>query len=110
MFPGGVNPKQMAQMMRQMGIKSGEVKATKVIIEEESGKKMIFSSPQVQWMDVQGKRTYTVIGDPQEEAAGIPEDDIQMVAEQAGVTKEKAKKALEESSGDIAEAIMKLKE
>ncbi|PIN83313.1 hypothetical protein COV61_03470, partial [Candidatus Micrarchaeota archaeon CG11_big_fil_rev_8_21_14_0_20_47_5] len=34
MFPG-VNPKQMEQMMRQMGIKSEEIKAKRVIIEKE---------------------------------------------------------------------------
>ena len=38
----------------------------------------------------------------------IPDDDVEMVASSAGVSKEDAKAALEESKGDLAEAIMKL--
>ena len=33
MFPGGMNPKQMKQMMSRMGIKSDEIQADRVIIE-----------------------------------------------------------------------------
>ncbi|MDD5348235.1 MAG: Nascent polypeptide-associated complex protein, partial [Candidatus Omnitrophica bacterium] len=42
------------------------------------------------------------------EESGPSEQDIAMVAEQAKTTKEKAKAALEETAGDIAEAIMLL--
>ena len=43
--------------------------------------------------------------------AYVPADeDIQTVVDQAGVSKEKAVKALEETNGDIAEAILKLSE
>ena len=38
MFLGGVNPRQMAQMMKQMGIKVDEIKAQKVVFELENGK------------------------------------------------------------------------
>jgi nascent polypeptide-associated complex subunit alpha len=109
MFPGGVNPKQMAQMMRQMGIKVEEIKTEKVIFELEDGKKLVFTQPQIQAMVMQGKKTYTLIGEGVEEDS-IPENDIKMVAEASGKTYEEAKKALEETNGDIAEAIMKLKE
>lgn len=109
MFPGGVNPKQMAQMMKQMGIKVDEINAKKVIFELEGGKKLVFDSPQIQAMTMQGKKTYTLIGDGVEEV-GIPQEDIDMVAEQTGKTKAEAKKALESTNGDIAEAILKLKE
>ncbi len=108
MFPGGMNPKNMGRMMRQLGIKSDELEAKKVVIELVDGTKLIFDSPQVQCMTVQGQKTYTLIGEPAEEKT-VPEDDIAMVAEQTGATKEKAKKALEETNGDIAEAILKLK-
>jgi nascent polypeptide-associated complex subunit alpha len=110
MFPGmgKMNPKQMQNMLKQFGIKSEEVPAKRVIFELEDGR-IIIEEPQVTAMHVQGQKTYTVMGTEKTESAGIPESDIEMVAEQAGVPKEKAKKALEETNGDIAEAILKLK-
>lgn len=103
MFPGGMNPRNMGRMMKQLGIKNEEINASKVIIESE-GKKLVFENPQVQLMVMQGQKTYTIIGDPKEESE-IPNEDVELVSEQANVSKEEAKKALEESNGDIAEAI-----
>jgi nascent polypeptide-associated complex subunit alpha len=40
----------------------------------------------------------------------ISEDDVEFVASQAGVSREEARRALLESRGDIAEAILKLRE
>ena len=42
------------------------------------------------------------------EEEGIPQEDIDLVAEQTGKSKKEAEKALTETKGDIAEAIMKL--
>jgi nascent polypeptide-associated complex subunit alpha len=53
--------------------------------------------------------TGDIVEEEKEFEVTIGEDDIRMVAEQAGVSKDKAKKALEETKGNIAEAIMKLK-
>lgn len=110
MFPGmgKMNPKQMQNMLRQFGIKSEEVPVKRVIFELE-GKRIVIEEPNVTAMHVQGQKTYTVMGAEKIETAGIPESDIEMVAEQTGQSKEKAKKALEETNGDIAEAILKLK-
>jgi len=108
MFPGGMNPKNMGRMMKQMGIKNDELNATKVTIETD-GKTIVFENPSVQVMEVQGQKTYTIMGDTKEETS-IPEDDIKMVMESAEVSEEQAKKVLEENDGDIAQAIMKLKE
>ncbi|OIO22018.1 nascent polypeptide-associated complex protein [Candidatus Micrarchaeota archaeon CG1_02_47_40] len=110
MFPG-VNPKQMEQMMRQMGIKSEEIKAKRVIIEKE-GERIIIEEPQITKIVMQGNASYQIGGKErvEEEGGGIAgEDDVKMVMEQAGVSEEEAKKALEEADGDIANAIMKLK-
>ena len=43
-----------------------------------------------------------------EEGEEINKDDIDLIVEQTGKTTEEAKKALEETNGDIAEAIIKL--
>jgi nascent polypeptide-associated complex subunit alpha len=110
MFPGmgKMNPAQMKALMRQFGIKSEDIPAKRVIFELDEGR-IIIEEPQVTAMHVQGQKTYTVMGEEKTEKNGIPESDIEMVAEQTNSSKEKAKKALEETNGDIAEAILKLK-
>jgi len=109
MFPGGVNPKQMGRMMKQMGIRNEELDAKEVTITLSDGKKIIFEKPSVQMIEMQGQKTYTISGEAEEEAS-IPEEDVKMVAGQTGKSEEEAKKALEENDGDIAEAISKLSE
>jgi len=108
MFPGGVNPKQMSQMMRQFGIKNQEISAKEVIITLENGSKIVFDKPQIQCIEMRGEKTYTIAG-ASKEVGGVPNEDIDMVAKEAGVSKEEAKNALAEANGDIAEAILKLK-
>lgn len=110
MFPGmgKINPAQVQRMMKQMGIKSESIEAERVIFELKD-KKFVIENPSVTVVDMQGQKTYTVMGEAKEESRGIPDDDIKMVAGQASVSEEEAKKALEETAGDIAEAITKLK-
>jgi len=104
---GGMNPAQMKKMMKQLGMKSEELNAKKVTIELEDGN-LVIEEPSVTSIEVQGKKTYTVMGTERKETS-IPDADIKMVASQAGKSEEEAKKALEECSGDLAEAIKKLK-
>ncbi|MDO8646913.1 MAG: nascent polypeptide-associated complex protein [Candidatus Diapherotrites archaeon] len=110
MFPGKINPRQMQAMMKQMGIQTEDIPAKRVII-ETSGKRIVIEPASVNCMIVQGQKTYTVNGTESTEAIEqeISLEDIEMVAEQAGVHKEVAEKALKETKGDIAEAILKLK-
>ncbi|HZX34054.1 MAG TPA: nascent polypeptide-associated complex protein, partial [archaeon] len=93
------------------GIKSEDINAKKVIFELKDGSKLVIENPNVSAIEMQGQKTYTVSGVEKMEAGtpGIPEEDIAMVAEQAKVSKEKARKAIEETEGDIAAAIEKLK-
>ncbi len=108
---GGMNPAQMKAMMRQFGIKSEDIDAASVIIETTEGKKLVFDSPNVTVVDMKGQKTYTITGEPREEGntSTYSAEDIEMVAQAAGVTHEQAKDALEETKGDIAEAIASLK-
>ena len=55
-----------------------------------------------------GQKTLQITGDITEES-NISEEDIKTVSDQAEASEEEAKKALEETSGDLAEAILKLK-
>lgn len=111
-----MNPRQMKQMMSRMGIKTEEMEAKKVVI-SCADKDVIIENPEVMKMMMPGQTIYNVTGgtiseqlpSDEEPALEISEEDVQMVAEQAGVTPSEAKKALEDSNGDIAEAIIKLK-
>jgi len=106
---GGMNPKQMQRMMKQLGIKNEELPAKKVVFELEDGTKLVIEQPNVTVINMQGQKTYTVMGEAVEEKKGIPDEDIEMVMKQAGVDKKKAEAALKKVDGDIATAIVKLK-
>jgi nascent polypeptide-associated complex subunit alpha len=110
MFPGGMNPKNMQRIMKQMGIKSEEIPVKKVVFELEN-KKIVINDAKVTAVEMSGQKTFTVIGEITEEKkeTEIPESDIEMVVTATGKTKEQATQALKESNGDIAEAIEKLK-
>ncbi|MEK6899187.1 MAG: nascent polypeptide-associated complex protein [Nanoarchaeota archaeon] len=103
---GGIDPGKMKAMMKQMGIKQEEIEALRVIIEKEDGK-IIIENPNVQKVTMQGQDSWQITGEVREES-GISEGDIEMVMEKSGKSMEEAKKALEESNGDIAEAILSL--
>ena len=107
MLPG-MDPKQMSKMMKQMGIKSDELEATKVTIELRDGSRLVVFEPSVVQIEMQGQKSFQVSGKVHEEQeAG--EDDIKMVMESAGCSREEAMNALRETGGDIAEAIIRLK-
>lgn len=108
---GGMNPKKMQAMMKQLGMNQEEIQANRVIIEKTDGNKTIIENPSVQKISMQGQENFQISGDIKEEAGEkFSEDDIKTVAEKTDSGKEEAKKALEESDGDLAEAIMKLSE
>jgi len=110
MMPGmrGLDPKAMQRMMRQMGIKNEEIEAERVVI-EGNGRRIVIENPSVSVIEMQGKKTYTVMGEEREEGSGISRDDIEMVAKQANVPEKKAEAALKKNEGDIAAAILELK-
>ena len=112
MFPG-MNPRKMQQMMKRMGIQQVDIPAKEVIIRSDD-KEIIITEPSVAKVNMMGQETFQISGTIQErETSSEPEindDDIKTVAEQANASEEDAKKALEESKGDLAAAILSLKE
>ena len=110
MFPG-MNPRKMQQMMKKMGIQQQEIDAQEVIIKTKD-KQLIFSQPQVSKVNMMGQDTFQIIGVPEEKPLSttpdINEEDISTVMQQAEVSKEEAEKALKESKGDLAKAILTL--
>lgn len=130
-----MNPRKMKQMMKQMGIDVEELDAERVVIETADGDDLVFDGAQVTKMDAQGQETYQIVGSPDEVAdagaggataveggdaddpalddaddgdEGIPEEDVKLVAQQAGVSKEAAREALEAANGEPARAISDL--
>lgn len=122
---GGLNPRKMQKMMEQMGIEMEELDTDRVIIELAGGERLVFDDADVTMMEARGQQTYQVVGDParqeggeieaeddvqagEEGDAGIPEDDIELVAQRTGVDADTAREALEAEGGDLAAAINRL--
>ncbi|MEM2908175.1 MAG: nascent polypeptide-associated complex protein [Candidatus Hadarchaeales archaeon] len=101
----------MERMMRQMGIKVTELSDVREVIIRLKDREIIVSNPQVSLMEMAGQRTYQVTGETAERMLEeeISEEDIALVMEQTGVDREAALKALRETGGDLAQAILKLK-
>jgi len=110
MMPGRMNARQMNQMMKRMGINVKEIENVKKVIIQTDTKEYIFDDAEVTMMDAQGQKTYQITGKPRvvERTEEIPQGDIDLVVQQTGKSAEEAKKALKETKGDIAEAILKL--
>ena len=108
---GGLDPKKMQAMMKQMGIAQEEIPASRVIIEKTDNTKTIIENPSVTKIRMKGQETFQIVGDISEEAGeiGVSEEDIQTIVEKTGTSKEKAKETLEKT-GDLAEAILELSE
>jgi nascent polypeptide-associated complex subunit alpha len=116
MLPGaGMNPKQLKQMqrsMKQMGMDMKDVKGVTEVVIKFKNKELVIANPKVNLMNFMGQDTYQISGKTKERKIEaeliIPDDDVDLVATQTGVTPEEARKTLEETGGDLAEAIMRL--
>ncbi len=119
-----INPRQIEQAMKKMGIKTEQIDADEVIIREAS-REIVITNPQVTKVNMGGQDTFQIAGDVSErergsgtntddetagkEEADASENDVKVVMERTGASEEHARAALEESDGDLVQAIMKLK-
>lgn len=133
MMPGGrgMNPKMLQQMMKQLGITVEEIDGVQRVVIETAAKDIVINKASVSAMKSQGQTTYQVTGEaqvvrkgggakpgapPTAEDVGAPEpegplfsdDDVKMVMQAASVSRDQARKALEEADGEVATAIVKL--
>ena len=104
------------RMMQKMGMDTKSIDDVLDVTIRTSDRKIIIEEPSVMSIVMQGQNMYQVTGGTVREEkitsevrVTIPEEDVKMVAEQANVSIDDAKKALEGSSGDLAEAIVSLK-
>jgi nascent polypeptide-associated complex subunit alpha len=109
-----IDPRTMKSMMAKMGIKSTEIDAIKVII-ESNNTDIIIENPQVTKIEMQGVTSFQITGNISEKEKSIEmsisDDDIKLVQDQTGIeNRELIIKALQDANGDIAKAIIALKE
>ena len=72
---------------------------------------MHITNASVSEVNAQGQRVFQVMGDVEEvevERKTFSEEDVLLVQQQTGATKERAMAALEETDGEVARAILKL--
>ncbi len=123
----GMSPKQIARMMKKMGIEQKEVPGVTEVIFRFSDKEWVITNPQVLMIKQAGSESFQVSGSKTERPLGsqssvpaeeiiepekeieIPVEDAALVASQTGVSIEKATEALRETGGDLAAAILKLR-
>ena len=112
MIPG-MNPRDIQKAMKRLGIKQEEIDAVEVII-RTADKEIIITDPQVSKVNMAGQETFQIAGIADERPLSsepeISQEDVKTVMEQTGATKEKAKETIEKNNGDLAKAIMELKE
>ncbi|RZN56741.1 MAG: nascent polypeptide-associated complex protein [Candidatus Methanomethylicota archaeon] len=107
-----ISPREARRLMQRMGMEVEEVQGIEEVLFIMKEKKIIIKNPQVMIMKIGGQKIYQVIGEEreerEEEKIEIPEEDIQLVAAQTGKSIEEARRALETTKGDIAQAIILL--
>jgi len=121
MLPFGFGGKSIEKMLKKAGLKMYEITDVQRVIIETVDERLIIEDPKVIEIEIPGNpKAYQIIAtnvktekkdeEKKEESIEITEEDIKMVVEQTGCSEEQARKALEETKGDIAEAIVKLEE
>jgi len=104
-----LNPKKMQEMMKQLGMSQEEIDANRVIIEKDDNSKLIIENPSITKIKVQGQESFQISGEISEEEGELfSEEDIKTVVEKTNCSENKAKKALENAKGDLAEAILEI--
>lgn len=123
---GGLNPRKMEKLMEQMGVDMEDIDAEEVVI-RTSDEELVFDAPEVMKMDARGQETYQIVGSPDVREAGaggadvddeeeddgetdegIPDADVEIVAQRTGVSEDEAREALEATGGDLAAAVERL--
>ncbi|MEK6975707.1 MAG: nascent polypeptide-associated complex protein [Candidatus Thermoplasmatota archaeon] len=136
MIPGmgaGMDPRQMSMMMKKLGIDVRDIEAVQSVTVRTATKDYVFDKASVSVMKAQGVETWQVSGKPRVVERGtaapampgdspqapvaptaaaeplvIPDEDVALVAKETGRSPAEARKALEATNGDLAEAIVKL--
>src|SRR4030043_883752 len=112
---GPVNPREAKRMMQRMGLNMNVVEDVQEVVIKTGSKQIVISEPEVSIIEAQGQKMFQIAGGQVTEKAAerktgpkVGEEDVRLVADQTGKSLEEARKALEESGGDLAKAILLL--
>jgi nascent polypeptide-associated complex subunit alpha len=109
-----VNPREAKRMMQRMGMSMDSVADVENVVIKTSNKEITIEAPEVAILEMQGQKIFQITGGKitekvaERKPSGIAEEDVKLVADQTGKSMEEARKALEESGGDLAKAILLL--
>jgi len=110
MLPRGMGRRDMERLLRTMKISIEEMSDIQQVILKSPTRELIIENPVVNAFDIRGEKVFQITGKLVETSSlAIPEEDVQLVVQQTGASFEAAKKALEQTSGDLAAAILMLK-
>ncbi len=113
MMPRKMSPREQQRMMQKMGLQVQQMDDISRVIMETATKRIIIDNPEVATVSVQGQTVYQVGGGSVREEGLVAQpsvDDAKLVASQAGASPEEASEALRRTGGDLAQAILHLKE
>ena len=99
------------RMMDRLGINMKEIQNVQEVVIRTPDKEMHITNASVSEVNAQGQRVFQVMGDVEEvevEKKAFSEEDVLLVQQQTGASKERAMAALEETDGEVARAILKL--
>src|SRR5205823_13389276 len=108
-----IKPREANRMMQRKGMQVKQIDDVTRVVNESGSKKIIIDEPEVAIVTVQGQTVYQVGGGRTREegpASASSDEDAKLVAVQAGDSAEEATNALRQSGGDLAHAIILLKE
>lgn len=117
-----ISPRQLrrmqARMLGNVGLNLKELGTAEEVVIRLQDKELVLRNPSVVEMKIEGESIYQIIGgEPEERTPKVVEErtyepsqeDVALVAVQAGVSEDEARGALVEAGGDLAKAILLLK-
>jgi len=116
-----LSPRQLrrmqARMLGNLGLNLKELGVAEEVFIRLPDREIILKNPSILEMKIEGETIYQVVGgelqekEPErvEEAYEPSQEDVLLVAAQAGASEEEARSALIETEGDLAKAILLLK-
>jgi len=107
-----ISPREFRRLTQRIGLNIEELKGVQEVIIRLMDKELVFSDAKVQVIDAKGEKIYQIFGNPverelkEEEEVEIKDEDIRLVMDQTGASREEALEALKETGGDLAQAII----
>ncbi len=101
------------RVLKRMGLELKELEGVEEVVIRMKDKELVIKGAVVSEVSGKGMRSFQIMGGEieereVEEKACYTEEDVLLVAQQAGVSKERAEAALKEAEGDLAKAILML--